>query len=199
MANHMISLITRSTTDVMKSLFLRFSFIFYESPMVHVYISFCFQLMINILIIFFQTRIPFIKKYKNPCWYDKPNHLSCLPYFIILGVQKCGTTDLFASFVHHPDFRPSLCKNGNECKELHFFDSEYYYAKTGKYIFKYLVHPRFWMESAVLIFLVFCVVIFILFVFDLCLVYPMLLASLDCLFLIAPSVFSKVHFVAYLY
>ena len=96
---------------------------------------------IHVLLIFFQTRIPFIKTYKNPCWYDKPNHLSCLPYFIILGVQKCGTTDLFASFVHHPDFRPSLCKDGNVCKELHFFDSEYYYTKTGKYMFKYRVPP----------------------------------------------------------
>ena len=146
---------------------------------------------IHVLLIFFQTRIPFIKTYKNPCWYDKPNHLSCLPYFIILGVQKCGTTDLFASFVHHPDFRPSLCKDGNVCKELHFFDSEYYYTKTGKYMFKYRVPPRFWVESAFLIFLVFCVVIFVLFVFILCLVYQMLPVSLNCLFLIFPSVFSN--------
>ena len=147
---------------------------------------------IHVLLIFFQTRIPFIKTYKNPCWYDKPNHLSCLPYFIILGVQKCGTTDLFASFVHHPDFRPSLCKDGNVCKELHFFDSKYYYTKTGKYMFKYRVPPpRFRVESAFLIFLVFCVVIFVLFVFILCLVYQMLPVSLNCLFLIFPSVFSN--------
>ena len=35
--------------------------------------------------------------------------------------------------------------------------------------------------------------IFVLFVFVLCLVYPMLLVSLDCLFLITPSVFSNVY------
>jgi len=35
--------------------------------------------------------------------------------------------------------------------------------------------------------------VFVLFVFILCLVYPMLLVSLDCLFFIAPSVFSNVY------
>jgi hypothetical protein len=34
--------------------------------------------------------------------------------------------------------------------------------------------------------------VFVLFVFVLCLVYPMLPVSLDCLFLIAPSVFSNI-------
>jgi len=44
-----------------------------------------------------------------------------------------------------------------------------------------------------LIFLVFCVV-FLFFVFVLCLVYPMLPVFLDCPFLITPSVFSNVYF-----
>ena len=35
--------------------------------------------------------------------------------------------------------------------------------------------------------------VFVLFVFVLCLVYPMLLAYLDCQFLIALSVFSNVY------
>jgi hypothetical protein len=43
--------------------------------------------------------------------------------------------------------------------------------------------------SMLLFILVFCVV----FVFVLCLVYSMLPGSLDCLFLISPSVFSKVY------
>ena len=44
-----------------------------------------------------------------------------------------------------------------------------------------------------LIFLVFCVVCFQLCVFVLCYVCPMLPVSLDCPFLIAPSVFSSVY------
>jgi hypothetical protein len=36
--------------------------------------------------------------------------------------------------------------------------------------------------------------VFVLFVFVLCLVYPMFPVSLDCPFLIAPSVFSNVYF-----
>ena len=44
-----------------------------------------------------------------------------------------------------------------------------------------------------LISLVSCVVLFVLLVFVLCLVCPMLSVSLDCPFLIAPSVFSNVY------
>jgi hypothetical protein len=40
--------------------------------------------------------------------------------------------------------------------------------------------------------IVFCVVFFVLFLFVVYLVYPMLPVSLDCQFLIAPSVFSNV-------
>jgi hypothetical protein len=38
-----------------------------------------------------------------------------------------------------------------------------------------------------------CVFVFVLFVFVLCLVYPMLLVSLDCSFVIAPLVFSSIY------
>ena len=54
------------------------------------------------------------------------------------------------------------------------------------------VHPRLFVRSVLLISLVFCVMFFILFVFVLCFVYPMLPVSLDCPFLIAASVFSNV-------
>ena len=55
------------------------------------------------------------------------------------------------------------------------------------------VHPQFLVGSMLLILLVFCVVFFVLFVFVLYLVYPMLPVSLDCPFLIAPSVFSSLY------
>jgi len=55
-------------------------------------------------------------------------------------------------------------------------------------------HPIFG-GFLVLIFLVFCVVFFsFVCVFILCLVYQMLPVSLDCSYLIAPSVFSNVCF-----
>jgi hypothetical protein len=38
-----------------------------------------------------------------------------------------------------------------------------------------------------------CVFVFALFVFVLCLVYPMLLVTLDCSFVIAPLVFSSIY------
>ena len=38
-----------------------------------------------------------------------------------------------------------------------------------------------------------CVFVFVLFVFVLCLVYPMLVVSLDCSFVIAPLVFSSIY------
>ncbi|XP_021375434.1 carbohydrate sulfotransferase 15-like [Mizuhopecten yessoensis] len=51
----------------------------------------------------------FLPKLKNPCWYKQKKDkngsltLSCVPYFMLLGQKKCGTTDLFASIVTHPD------------------------------------------------------------------------------------------------
>jgi hypothetical protein len=53
--------------------------------------------------------------------------------------------------------------------------------------------PWFLVVSVLVIILVICVVFFVLFVFILCLVCWTLPISLDCLFLIAPSVFSKVY------
>jgi hypothetical protein len=53
--------------------------------------------------------------------------------------------------------------------------------------------PSFCWWSVLLIFLALCVVFFALFVFVLCIVYPMLPVSLDFPFLIAPSVFDNVY------
>lgn len=33
--------------------------------------------------------------HKNPCWGGLGPQLACLPYFNIIGVSKCGTTDLY--------------------------------------------------------------------------------------------------------
>ena len=49
----------------------------------------------------------------------------------------------------------------------------------------------FWWGPCCSSFLIFCVVCVALFVFDLCLLYPMLPASLDSPFLIVPSIFSN--------
>jgi hypothetical protein len=49
------------------------------------------------------------------------------------------------------------------------------------------VHRRFLAGSALFIFLALCIVLFVLFVFALCLVYPMLPVSLNYLLVIAPS------------
>ena len=54
---------------------------------------------------------------------------------------------------------------------------------------EHLGSPPYLVGSVLLIFLVFCVVVFFLVVFIMCLVYPMLSLSLYCPFLIAPSVF----------
>jgi hypothetical protein len=52
--------------------------------------------------------------------------------------------------------------------------------------------------SLLLTILLFCVAFFVLLVFVLCLVHPMLPDSLDCPFMAATSVFSKVRFLLFL-
>lgn len=57
----------------------------------------------------------FEKKFKNPCFYDKchqngtgtSRRLRCLPFFHILGVDKCGSTDLYNRLVSHPQIIPN--------------------------------------------------------------------------------------------
>jgi len=53
--------------------------------------------------------------YKNPCWMQK-GKLRCIPYFQILGVSKCGTTDLYHRLAKHPELVESINKGP------HFWD-----------------------------------------------------------------------------
>ncbi|GIL66835.1 hypothetical protein Vafri_20228 [Volvox africanus] len=45
----------------------------------------------------------YLIQYKNPCWMSAPKGFRCLPYFHILGVSKCGTTDLYHRLSKHPE------------------------------------------------------------------------------------------------
>ncbi|GLC68263.1 hypothetical protein PLESTF_000668100 [Pleodorina starrii] len=52
----------------------------------------------------FQVLPPaYSNQYKNPCWTDKAGLFRCIPYYHILGVSKCGTTDLYHRLSKHPD------------------------------------------------------------------------------------------------
>ena len=52
----------------------------------------------------------FEQTFKNPCFYDAchpsehgvSRKLRCLPFFHVLGVDKCGSTDLFNRIAQHP-------------------------------------------------------------------------------------------------
>ncbi|XP_071819278.1 carbohydrate sulfotransferase 15-like isoform X2 [Apostichopus japonicus] len=46
----------------------------------------------------------FDERYKNPCWYEK-SRLRCIPYFYLIGMPKCGTTDLWSKLVQHPQIQ----------------------------------------------------------------------------------------------
>eukprot|EP00955_Chlamydomonas_euryale_P000345 3783-Chlamydomonas_euryale.AAC.2 len=43
----------------------------------------------------------FSSRTKNPCWFENRT-LRCIPYYHILGVSKCGTTDIYNRLVMHP-------------------------------------------------------------------------------------------------
>ncbi|XP_045164819.2 carbohydrate sulfotransferase 15-like [Mercenaria mercenaria] len=61
-------------------------------------------------------RPQFLKNFKNPCFFQNISmrvdgtvtgqfRLRCLPYFIIAGFPKAGTTDLWFRLMSHPDIR----------------------------------------------------------------------------------------------
>jgi hypothetical protein len=41
--------------------------------------------------------------HKNPCWGGEGPGLTCLPFFNIIGVSKCGTTDLYQRLMLYKD------------------------------------------------------------------------------------------------
>ncbi|XP_054751238.2 carbohydrate sulfotransferase 15-like [Lytechinus pictus] len=45
----------------------------------------------------------FLDNFKNPCWLREGNELNCLPYFYIIGMYKCATSDIWDKIVQHPD------------------------------------------------------------------------------------------------
>lgn len=49
------------------------------------------------------------RQFKNPCWRAN-GALRCLPYYHILGVSKCGTTDLYHRLSKHPQMHESANK-----------------------------------------------------------------------------------------
>ncbi|XP_071854137.1 carbohydrate sulfotransferase 15-like isoform X2 [Apostichopus japonicus] len=54
--------------------------------------------------IFEELPITFLPEYKNPCYLrDNSTDLICLPYALLLGLPKCGTTDLYRKMLSHPD------------------------------------------------------------------------------------------------
>ncbi|KAG2452263.1 hypothetical protein HYH02_003287 [Chlamydomonas schloesseri] len=57
----------------------------------------------------------FDKAYRNPCWTDDTGRFRCAPYFQIIGVSKCGTTDLYGRLRRHPDL-------ADGAKGPHFWD-----------------------------------------------------------------------------
>ncbi|XP_063965638.1 carbohydrate sulfotransferase 15-like [Lytechinus pictus] len=57
----------------------------------------------------------YLPGYKSSCWMTNKNapgvgRLRCLPYFYILGVAKCGTSDLWDKIVSHPHVVRNLLK-----------------------------------------------------------------------------------------
>ncbi|KAG1668654.1 hypothetical protein FOA52_001260 [Chlamydomonas sp. UWO 241] len=94
----------------------------------------------------------YLRDYRNPCWRrdppeagpDGPAAFKCLPYFQILGVSKCGTTDLYHRLTANPDMV--------ECawKGPHFWDESNYPAnrKSDKYDGSFPAYVRIFDKPA---------------------------------------------------
>ena len=56
--------------------------------------------------VFANLTVPWIGDVKNPCFFDKSRRCRCLPYLSIIGVSKCGTTDLYKKLMMLKCARP---------------------------------------------------------------------------------------------
>ena len=64
-----------------------------------------------------QKPLRFLANYKNPCWHETVQRgntnktvLRCLPYYMIAGQTKCGTTDLYFALIEHPSIERCIVK-----------------------------------------------------------------------------------------
>ncbi|XP_071113588.1 carbohydrate sulfotransferase 15-like [Haliotis cracherodii] len=77
--------------------------------------------------IFCLRRLSFLKEYKNPCFHERTRNgrmnVLCLPYFHLLGVDKCGTTDLFDRILAHPEV---AAHDGVSGKEMFYWSMHRY-------------------------------------------------------------------------
>jgi hypothetical protein len=71
---------------------------------------------------FFRTLISLeYNRYTSPCYRNATTQrLQCLPLYQILGVSKCGTTDIYARLGLHPDFYDSRNKGPHWWDECNY-------------------------------------------------------------------------------
>ncbi|XP_076460291.1 carbohydrate sulfotransferase 15-like isoform X2 [Babylonia areolata] len=87
--------------------------------------------------LFCMKRPHYLSHYKNPCWVDwttELQRLRCLPYFHVLGADKCGTTDLHSRIAQHPHI---LLNGGGLGKETYYWC----WTKYGQWM-KKAVRPK---------------------------------------------------------
>lgn len=64
----------------------------------------------------------FLPGFASPCWRNVSGTLRCLPSFHILGVSKCGTTDVYRRLAAHPHVLPTRNKGPHFWDETHTFE-----------------------------------------------------------------------------
>ncbi|XP_063967331.1 carbohydrate sulfotransferase 15-like [Lytechinus pictus] len=78
-----------------------------DTPIIHIKSNIdsmdCNDRYLSLHSIFEKVPQHFLSNFKNPCWVRNGTELNCLPYFYVIGMYKCGTTDVWSKIVAHPD------------------------------------------------------------------------------------------------
>ncbi|XP_035826722.1 carbohydrate sulfotransferase 15-like [Aplysia californica] len=83
------------------------------------------------------ARPSYIPHLKNPCFFQQKMRLvQCVPYFHVLGVDKCGTTDFHSRLTSHPDV---LENNGGLGKEIYYWC----WLRYGLWMMGHMLKRRF--------------------------------------------------------
>lgn len=75
-------------------------------------------------------------EFKNPSWIDANGQRQCLPYFYILGMPKCATTDLFHRLQMHSHIK---CGQDQQ-KEPYFWTRGRHFLRNGSTIDDYIAN-----------------------------------------------------------
>ena len=85
---------------------------------------------------------PYLSNFRNPCWLED-DLLHCFPYFLLIGMPRCATTDLFMKLAAHPDV---ISPAGRQTEDMDHLEAKTVSQQQWNYVFSKYKEPNYWSK-----------------------------------------------------